>query len=108
MGLGKNGSASAEVLVPSLPDVIRLAHAIEERFMGLSAFYFRTKGTPLALPEPVKKDAITWRRLLLRYGQGDFRNTRSELKAMRMFAQWTVDVNCEIRNQPKQTINWSR
>jgi hypothetical protein len=105
--MGMNGCCKAEVLVPSLPDVIQLAHAIEDRFMSLSAFHFRQQGTPLNMPESVKKDAIIWRRLVLRYKMGDFRNTHSELKAIRSFAQWTVDVNCKLRNQPKQTINWS-
>jgi len=97
----------SEPLLPSQKDTVHLCAAAEDRFLDLCGTYERVKGEQLPIPQSIQSAMVHWRKMIARYKQSDFRNTVSELKALKEFCQWTLDVNNEIRNQPKQTLNWA-
>jgi hypothetical protein len=94
------------MLIPAHIDDVHLCAAVESRFVELSGSYLRLKGLTLIIPKDLQQDLTLWRRMAVRFKQGDMRVTEGERLAVRRFAQWTVDVNCEIRNQPAQTVAW--
>lgn len=95
-----------EVLLPSNPDEICLAEKVEENYLELSAAYQRIKGELLIFPRYIDRDVMRWRQMRVRHKAGDYRHTESELKAVKAVAQWTVDVQMTIRNQPAKTVEW--
>jgi hypothetical protein len=99
-----NGSSST--MRPSTQDTIALSDAIEERFLNLCGTYFRQKGEKLQIPLTLKQDMLRWRQVVVRHRRGDFRNSQNELQSIRTFAQWTLDMNCELRCQPKRLLTW--
>lgn len=105
-GNGQPQYPSIENLVPSDNDLVQLGLSVEQRFLELTESYIRIKGIRLVIPTSLQPDAMRWRRMVMRHRNGDYRNTPSELKATRAFAQWTLDINCEMRGQVKQQIVW--
>ena len=100
--MGKNGRKDirhARMLQPSTMDMVKLAEALEERFLSLCKTYLREKHEELQIPKSLDADMFLWRTLVSRYKQGDFRNNRDEKKAVRRIAEWTHRVNCEVCNQ---------
>lgn len=96
------------VLRPSRTDIVLLAEAVESRFIELCDVYFRIKGEELIPPKFLDKDMLRWRQMRVRHKRGDLRHTEAEEKSTKAVAQWTVDVNCEIRNQPPKTVEWGQ
>ncbi len=39
-------------------------------------------------------------------GRGDYRHSAAEKKSVREVAQWTLDVNNRLRNQPENILEW--
>jgi hypothetical protein len=101
-----NLTADTDLLHPSDPDTISLAMAVQMRYHDLLEAYLRIRGVTLTCPGHLKDDARRLSLMMERWNLGNFQNTRSELLSMRAFAQWTHDVNCEIRNQKKTMIEW--
>lgn len=101
-----NGSVHFHQLKPSTQDNIALAQAVEERFLNLCGSWERIRGERLPIPDGLQNEMIAWRRMRIRHKQGDFRNSDYEVKCLRVFAQWTVDMNCCLRNQPLVKIDW--
>jgi valyl-tRNA synthetase len=96
-----------EPLRPSDPDTIHLGRAVESRFLDLCSAYRRIKGDDLVPPQDLDGDMLNWRAMMLRHQKRDFRHTVTELRSLQMVAQWTVDVNNNIRNQaPAEPISW--
>jgi len=117
-------------LVPSSYDEVSLCQAVEDRFLDLTRSWQRIKGESLPIPAELDKDMLRWRQMRMRHrcqkcgnkevlvlpgksiccsycgGFGDYRHTEAELKSLRTIAEWTVDMNCVLRNQPKITLNW--
>jgi len=96
-----------EILIPSKEDTVHLCAAAEGRFLDLCGSYERIKGEQIPIPQDIQAAMVHWRRMVARYKKCDFRNSVSELQALKEFCQWTVDMNNELRNQPKQTLNWA-
>jgi hypothetical protein len=103
---GKLPTRHKDALRPSSPDDVALADAVEARFLDLCVAWLRVKGVELTPPQSLDGAVLLWRRMRVRHKQGDFRNSDSELKAVKEVAQWTLDCQCELRNQPKQTLVW--
>lgn len=99
-------AAANDLLLPSIQDTVILAEAVESRFLDLCGAHQRIKGEELLPPPDLNSAVLLWRRMRVRHKRGDFRNSRSELQATRTIAQWTMDVHCELRNQPKKTLQW--
>lgn len=93
-------------LKPSSQDVIALANAMEERFLILCGKWKQAKGDNLPIPEDLWQDLLRWRTVQVRHKIGDFRNSDAEWESMKVFAQWTVDVNCELCGQPPKKLEW--
>jgi hypothetical protein len=96
----------SEELKPSDKDCIALAAAVLERYTDLFYSHQRIMGTALLIPASMRGDVKRWQFMVQRHQRGDFRNTDAEYKSTKMFAQWTLDMNAELRNQPKQAITW--
>src|ERR1017187_1591508 len=90
----------------STRDTIMLAEAVEQRFIAVGDDYLGKRGIALAPPESLNKAMLLWRQMRIRHRRGDMRNTRDELIATREIAQWTMTVQCALRNQPQQDIVW--
>jgi len=95
-------------LKPSVPDTIALSSAVQSRFLDLCEAYLRIRGVELSPPPSLDADMLRWRTMAVRFKKGDFRNSEGELKALRTIAQWTLDENSELRNQPKVSVDWSK
>ena len=93
-------------LTTSIPDTIALGQAVEERFISLLDDYLRIRGVHLLPPTCIEKDLSLWRSMRIRHRRGDFRNTEEEEKAVKVVASWTLDINCELRNQPRKKLDW--
>lgn len=93
-------------LKPSLDGDIKLCFEVQERFLGLLESFYRIKHERLIPPPELDVDMKQWRTMAVRYRQGDFRNTRDELLSLRRIAQWTLDENNKLRNQPLEVIDW--
>ena len=96
------------VLIKSSIDTIQLGHAVEVRFVELTGSWLRIMGVELIPPQDLDKDMLLWRTMSLRHQKADFRNSLEELQATRRIAQWTVNMNCQLRNQPIKQVEWSR
>ena len=95
-----------DIMLPSDHDAVELGKAVEERFLTVCELHERKYDTPINLPNDLDSDLLLWRRMRVRHNQGDYRNSRAELKATRSVAQWVMDTNCELRGQAKQTLQW--
>lgn len=95
-----------DLLIKSDPDTIHLSLAVNERFLDLCDAYKRIRGNQLTPPKSVLDDMKRWRTMVVRHKRKDYRNSRSELQALRAVAQWTCDVNCDIRNQRRKKLVW--
>lgn len=79
---------------------------VERRFLDLTETYYRIKGVQLLPPKEMNKDILLWREMAVRFKKRDYRCTRGEILALRTVAQWTLDENCKLRNQPRKTLVW--
>ena len=95
------------MLTESVPDTVALAVAVHERFCRLIGDHVRIRGADMPIPAHLKQDVIRWREMMTRHQLGDLRNTEAELASTRAVAQFTLDMNCELRNQPKQKLQWT-
>ncbi len=94
------------VLKPSSPDDIALGLAVEDKFLVVCGLYKRLRGVEIPIQTSMDVDMVRWRLMRVRHKQGDHRHTEAEWKSTQAIAQWTMDWNCELRNQPKQVLQW--
>lgn len=92
------------VMKPSCEGVCQMVQALESRFASLAKFHMKSRMIPLDVPKSMEKDFIRWRRVAIRHHAGDLRHTEAEWESMVTIAQWTLDVNCELRNQEPQKL----
>ena len=95
------------MLRPSTPDEISLSDAVQLRFLELCEEYLRIRGVGLVTPPSMDKEFVRWRTMAVRQRQGDFRCSNDEIKALRVVAQWTIDIKRQITNQPAKNLEWS-
>lgn len=103
MHLLNNGSTK---LAPSKKDVIALGVEIEIRWGELFEAYFKVHKVQLIVPFALESALIRWREMRVRHNKEDYRNTRDEELCTREIADWTLEVNCLLRNQPYVPIEW--
>ena len=96
----------ANVPRPSDPDTIALSRAVEERFLRLCKSWLKIRGEEMLIPPDMDGDLLRWRSMCVRHRKGDFRHTEAESKSLRTVAQWTLDMNCVLRNQPLIKLVW--
>lgn len=101
-----NGARFLNRLLPATPDTYQLCIEVERRFLDVCESYMRIRGVQIPLPADLSADMYRWRQMAVRFKQGDHRHTEAELKSLRAIAQWTLDVNCDLRNQPHKKIEW--
>jgi hypothetical protein len=83
-----------------------LGAAVETRFLDLCKSWIRIKQEEIPIPDSMSRDFFLWRQMRVRHAQGDSRNSESELKATKAIAQWTVNMNNILRNQPETVVQW--
>lgn len=93
------------MLEMSSRDTIGMAEAVRTRFNGLIETYRRVRGVSLIIPKELRPDHQRVLRLMTRHWRGDMRNSGAELQSLKTFAQWTLDVNCEMRNQKRKFLD---
>ena len=105
--MSKNGNMRHHrKLLKSSPDDITLCQAVQEKFLDLCGSWLRVKQQEIDIPQDTHSDMYKWRQMAARYQIGDFRHTGAEMQALKSVAQWTVDMNCDLRNQPRKTVEW--
>ena len=104
--MGRRKARHGNILKPSTMDLAALSMAVEERFLRLCGDYLRIKGQQMPIPHSLDADLLRWRQMVTRHRKGDFRNTKAEMMSIKVLAQWTLDMNCELRNQKKQDLDW--
>ncbi len=105
--MGGNGKViHTNMLQQSTQDTLELADAIGERFEGLCQLYLRVRGRQLSVPVSMRSDMLNFIRMHERFLRGDHRNSRQELLSARAVAQWTLDINLQLRNQPSKKLVW--
>jgi len=102
----RNGKRIPGIMLQSTPDDVSLSASVEEKFIDLCGTYNRLKGERLPIPLSLEPDMLKWRTMRVRHKSGDFRHTEAEMRSLKMIAEWTVEVNAEMRNQKKPTIEW--
>lgn len=94
-------------MLPSTKDDVLLVHEVSKRLLDLNSLHQRLKGTELRIPEDLTKEMQLFDRLSLRYRKGDLRHTEGEKASVRAIAQWSVLINCSLRNQPPKVLTWT-
>lgn len=92
------------MLVRSVADTVALAQAVEERFLDLCGSWLRIRGVEMPIPTSLDSDLLRWREMRVRHKRGDLRNTEAELKSTKAVAQWTLQMNAELRGQKQQKL----
>lgn len=85
-------------------DLVQFARSVRERYNDLIHTHQRLKGAKLVIPQDLISDYQRCAKLMKRHHRGDPRHTEAEIKSLNSFAQWTLDINSELRNQPKKTF----
>lgn len=93
-------------LLLSQKDDIALPHEVFMRFMNVDDLLVRLRGTGITVPESLEADFRRFNQLRQRHMQQDYRHTEAEMKSVKTIAQWVLDLNCELRNQPRQVLEW--
>lgn len=88
-----------DILRPASPDEQYLCASIQESFLDLCGAYLRLRGVQLTIPTDLQLDVRRWREFAGRLMTNNPRIKESEWQAMKAVAQWTVDVNKELRGQ---------
>jgi hypothetical protein len=66
------------------------------------------RGEELKFPAILKEDISRFRTLLDRHQAGDLRHKQSEIEAVKLIAEWSLQVNSAIRNQgPVEVPEWT-
>ena len=94
------------VLKPSDEDLVKLGQAVETNFKDVMDTHVRLMGFGLIPQSEIQNDMLLWREMVMRHNKGDRRHTDSEKRATRQVAQWTLDVNCWLRNQEPKKLVW--
>lgn len=93
-------------LLPIDKDTNSLSDAVFTRLQDLEHSWMRIKGVALPIPVDIDKAILKWGDMIERLAKNDFRYKESELKALQEVAQWSVNMNCTLRNQPLKKIKW--
>ena len=104
----RNNVIHNNVLQTSDQDTIQLCLAVQDRFIAITGSWLRVTGNQLIPPKNMDKDMLLWRKMVARFRRHDYRNTIDELAATRRIAQWTVDMNNKLRNQPEKKVEWKK
>jgi len=84
---------------------VMFGEVVESRFLDLSGSWQRVKGADIPIPHSLNPDILRWREMRVRHKRGDFRHTDAELKSTKNIAQWTLDMNADLRGQKKQKLD---
>ena len=95
----RNGHA-ADSLKPSCKSVVKGCVAVEDKFLTLCQMWRRNVKEELVPPADLDQAMLLWRTMYARFKRGDFRNTASELKALKAVAAWTLEVKARMCGKP--------
>ena len=105
--MGNNGKQiHTNTLNPSDLGHRQMLVEMEERFLTVCNRYIKKWGIELVIPESLRPDFVRWRQMVSRHNKGDYRHTEAEWESIKSIAQWTVDENCKICDQPPVTVEW--
>ncbi len=85
--------------------VVSLTAAVSDRYNRLIGDFQRIKGSALQVPKDMIPDYQRFMNLIRRYKKNDMRHTDAEARSLKTIAQWTLDINNAIRNQPAEQLD---
>lgn len=133
---GQRVHTDGNTLQNSPMDLVELSKELHTRFVELTELFARVNHREMMIPESMQRAFTLWRTMHARHKaamdkiqtsrdypstiadlnslfiwmvqQGAFKHTLDERKAVQEVAQWTVDQNCILRNQPikKLEFDW--
>jgi len=94
-------------LIRSSADCKKLVQDVESGFLTVCGLYGQKHGNGVSPPmsPEIRKAMVGYREAAVRHKQGDYHHKPSEWQAMKVIAQWTIDVNCELRGQPHKVLD---
>lgn len=104
---GKKDNRHASILKPATHDLVALGFAVQQRFLDVCDLHKRLRDTEVLIPSHLDRDMLNWRTMMVRFKKGDHRANRDEELSTRRIAQWTLDINNTLRNQPLKAIEWT-
>ena len=87
-------------------DLKELSLAVQDRFIEVMNLHARARGFILTPTDALTSDLLRWRTMVSRHRKGDFRHRNSEKIALRNVAQWTLDLNSDLKGQPRKVLEW--
>lgn len=94
------------MLLTSEKDDIALAFEVSKRALEVGDLYRNRTGLQLQMPPDMVPDFKLMQAMVSRHQKGDFRHTVDEKLALKSVAQWTLDMNCDLRGQPRKNLTW--
>lgn len=95
------------VLQKADQDTRHLCAAVDTRVSEVLNLHVRVREHPPMIPKNIQEDINLWRQMVVRFKKDDWRCTEDERQALRRVAQWSLDLNCDLRNQPRKVLEWS-
>jgi len=102
----KKTKIHGDSLKPSDQHTCVLGEMIGNKFEEVIDEYMHKWQIAIQIPDEIKKAAVLWRTMVVRHRNNDQRHTDSEYKAMRVVAQWTLDMHMDFRGQPRKELEW--
>ena len=90
----------------STPDDITLTYEVSKRLLDLADAHLRIRGVELAIPIDMQLDFVRFQQVKQRHINQDYRHMDAEMRSVKAMAQWSLDVNCALRNQPRKQLTW--
>lgn len=91
---------NSDPLLPAPKSLAIGVMTVCDRFNDLVGTYERMMGVKLVIPRELLSDQVRFLHFVDRLNSRDIRYRESELKSMKAIAQWTLEVNAKLRNQP--------
>ena len=90
----------------SSPDQIAIVYELNQRLIELDGTLLRVRGSGLFVAPSLEKDFERFEEVKFRHQKNDFRHSAAEMQSVATIAQWSLDINSELRNQPRQVVDF--
>lgn len=94
-------------LFKSSPDQIGIVYEVNQRLIELDGSLLRVRGSGLFIAPSLEKDFERFQAVKTRHQSNDFRHSAAEMASVATIAQWSLDLNCELRNQPRVVVDFA-
>ena len=98
--------ANNDILFPSKDDDLGLVGVLQDKFLDVCEMHRREKQIDLPIPADIEGHMKIWRVVFARFAHGHREHTKNEMKSVREFAQWLLDVRCDLCKQDRKVMEW--